>query len=228
MAVYNLTGAGTVGLTAGTSRLIVDVTTFTPNRTIGRATPPNYYDLGLLRLGVQGSFGITQPVDAASMFMDCPDGVTTLGYSLFGTTAIRVTEQFANVTHSLQPWDRNPTVVSLYAAATAPANSGTTQLWTHTVPAQRIFRVCGAEVLAGPFAPGAAAQNYCNVYVSIAGAPMLMAVAAADVSAPVIASLPGGNLDLPAGQTIAAYYANGTATSVDLCLATCVGYEFDA
>jgi len=97
MSVYNLTGAGTVGLSANVSRLIVDVQTFDPNRTIGRATPPNYYDLGLLRFGVQGSYGITQPIDAASLFMDAPEGATTLGYTLFGVTAVRVTEQFASV-----------------------------------------------------------------------------------------------------------------------------------
>lgn len=128
MAVYNLTGAGTIGLTPETSRIVVDVTTFDPNRTIGRATPPNYYDLGLLRFGVQGSFGITQPIDAASMFMDCPDGVTTLGYSLFGTTAIRVTEQFGSAAAG------GVHVAGLSFSNTIANDSTTHTLFDYTVP----------------------------------------------------------------------------------------------
>lgn len=96
MATYNLTGAGTIGLSSEVSRLIVNVTAFASNRTIGRATPANYYDLGLLRFGVQGAFGPTIAIDATTMFLDAPEGVTTLGYSLFGTTAVTVTEQFGS------------------------------------------------------------------------------------------------------------------------------------
>jgi len=92
MAVYNLSGAGTQGLTAGTSKLRVEVIVFPSHFSVGRASPPNYYDIGLLRLGDQGSYYPVIPIDATDVLIPCPAGVTTLGYSLFGVTSIRVTE----------------------------------------------------------------------------------------------------------------------------------------
>jgi hypothetical protein len=92
VAVYNLSGAGIQGLTAGTQQLRVEVITFPLVYSVGRASPPNYYDLGLLRLGNQGSYYPVRPIDAVEVLMDCPPGVTSLGYSLFGSTSIRVTE----------------------------------------------------------------------------------------------------------------------------------------
>jgi len=92
VAVYNLSGSGTQGLTPGTTKLRVEVITFPLIFSVGRATPPNYYDIGLLRLGDQGSYYPAVAIDATDVLVPCPAGVTTLGYSLFGTTNIRVTE----------------------------------------------------------------------------------------------------------------------------------------
>jgi hypothetical protein len=131
MAVYNLTGAGVVGLSSNVDRILVDVQLFTSDDRIGRATPPNYYDLGLLRWGVQGSYGPTLPIDSASMFLDAPAGVTSLGYSLFGTTAIRVTEQFA------EPAAGGTHVSGLSYANTLTTAQGQIQLVSYTVPASR-------------------------------------------------------------------------------------------
>lgn len=92
MAVYDLIGSGVIGLSAGVERIFVDVLVFPTNASIGRGVPANYYDLGLLRLGVTGAYGRVIPIDATTMFIDLPAGITSLGYALFNTTAIRVSE----------------------------------------------------------------------------------------------------------------------------------------
>jgi len=145
VAIYNLSGAGTQALTSGSTRLLVDVTTFDPRRSAGRASPTNYYDLGLLRIGVQGSYAPAFPIDAASMFIDLPFGATTLGYACFGTTAIRVTEQAIAFTRPM-PWDRNPVprvfgINNSYVGPTAQ-----TALFTYTVPAGKLFYLASANV----------------------------------------------------------------------------------
>lgn len=229
MAVYNLTGAGTVGLTAETSRIVVDVTTFDPNRTIGRATPPNYYDLGLLRFGVQGSFGITQPIDAASMFMDAPDGVTTLGYSLFGQTAIRVTEQFASDPNTLlQPWDRQPTPVVTAANTNAPPSTLTTQLWSYTVPAGKIFRCVAMQVEAAPLSTPGPQNNVAFCLITINGAQSVASFVTGGGSVSQNGGFAGGALDLPAGVVVAADYYNALTDAIVSVWASIVGYTFNA
>jgi hypothetical protein len=92
MAVYTLSGAGTHSITDGTGKLYVEVTIFPATPGAGRASPTNYYDIGLLRLGDTGAFYPAIPIDATDMVIGVPQGVTTLGFSLFGATTIRVTE----------------------------------------------------------------------------------------------------------------------------------------
>jgi len=94
MAVYDLTGAGVQGLSSGVAHLFVHVLIFGTPHTIGRATPPNYYDLGLLRLGWHGAYRQVIPIDATDMYITVPDPSDVLGYSLFDVTSIRVTEDF--------------------------------------------------------------------------------------------------------------------------------------
>lgn len=229
MAVYNLTGSGTVGLTAETTRLIIDVVTFDPNRTIGRATPPNYYDLGLLRLGVQGSYGITQPIDAASMFMDCPEGVTTLGYSLFGQTAIRVTEQFTSDPNTLlQPWDRNPIVVTQSGNANASPNTSRAQLWTYTVPAGLIFRCTLMQVECAPFSTPSAQNGTAFSQLVINGVGAVIAFATGGGAVGQNGGFAGGAFDMPAGTVLTAFYQNLLTDVIAGVWAAVAGYTFNA
>lgn len=92
MATYTLTGFGVQALTSGTTRLFVEVTTYPPDYSIGRAQPADLYGVGLLRLGVGAFFYPKLGVDAGNMVIDVPAGVTQLGYNLFGDTAISVGE----------------------------------------------------------------------------------------------------------------------------------------
>jgi hypothetical protein len=92
MAVYNLTGAGVHALTPSTQRLFIEILTYPATTRAGRAIPTNYYDVGLLRVGIQGAYGPSIPIDASTMFLDLPDGATSIGYSLFETVAIQVSE----------------------------------------------------------------------------------------------------------------------------------------
>ena len=92
MATYDLTGWGVQALTPGVARIFVEVLVYPASTQAGQARPTNYYHIGLLRQGVQGAYGPVVPIDASEIFLDLYDGVTDLGYSLFGTGAIRVTE----------------------------------------------------------------------------------------------------------------------------------------
>lgn len=92
MATYDLSGAGVIALTPGVTRLFVEVLIYGGRAEAGAAIPTNYYHLGLLRVGVQGAYAPVRPIDATEIFIDLPDGATNLGYSLFDTTTIRVSE----------------------------------------------------------------------------------------------------------------------------------------
>ena len=94
MAVYDLVGAGIQGLSSGTTHLFVEVIVYGAGISTGMAIPTNYYGLGLLRLGWHGGFRQVIPIDASMMFVTVPDPTDQLGYFLFTSTAIRVTESF--------------------------------------------------------------------------------------------------------------------------------------
>lgn len=87
-----LTGAGVLDVTPGTTRLYVHVDVFPPEAGFGRASPVNWYGLGLLRLGITGYFYADFPIAGAQIVVDVPADVDQLGYSLFGPTQITVTE----------------------------------------------------------------------------------------------------------------------------------------
>lgn len=91
-AVYALSGTGEQDLTSGTTSLYVTVSSVSVKATHGRAFPPNWYDIGLLRFGKDDFYLPTFPIDAESMLVFVPDGVTQLGYSIFGGLTISVSE----------------------------------------------------------------------------------------------------------------------------------------
>ena len=94
MAVYTLLGSGIQGLSSGVAHLFVEVLVFGAGISTGMAIPTNYYGLGLLRLGWHGGFRPVIPVDATTMYITVPDPTDELGYFLFTSTSIRVTEEF--------------------------------------------------------------------------------------------------------------------------------------
>jgi hypothetical protein len=92
MATFNLSANGVQGLTPGTKILFVHVTAFPTNYGQGRATPPNYFDIGLLRVSYQGAVYKTQPIDARDMIIELPQHADALGYSIFTPATVQVTE----------------------------------------------------------------------------------------------------------------------------------------
>jgi hypothetical protein len=196
--------------------LLVDVTSFDARRSAGRATPTNYYDLGLLRLGVLGSYGPTMAIDAASMFIDLPIGVNQLGYSLFGTTAIKVTEQVLGGIG-------NPTRKLLYASPQVPGGTAGQVLWTYTVPTNRLARFDYIEL--GIF-PGATQTN--QMILLLSGAQVLVAYGYSSTVAGTYAtaSLPS-HVVLNTGESLSvqAYTTTGGPYNT---FAIALGWEFDA
>lgn len=90
--VYTLSGQGVQALDSGTTRVFVHVLNLPSNFSQGRANPTNLFDVGLLRIGVTGSYGATIPIDGNDMFFDLPASADSIGYSLFGTTVIQLSE----------------------------------------------------------------------------------------------------------------------------------------
>src|SRR5215467_12571275 len=92
MAEYTLTGFGFHAVTPGTSRLFIHVDVFPPGITTGNATPTNYYDIGLLRFGVDNWFGNAYAIDGQSIRIDIGEDVDTVGYSLFSGAQVTIGE----------------------------------------------------------------------------------------------------------------------------------------
>jgi hypothetical protein len=70
----------------------VHIVAFPTGYGVGRATPPNYFDIGLLRVSYQGAVYKTQPIDARDMIIELPSRADALGYSIFTPATIQVTE----------------------------------------------------------------------------------------------------------------------------------------
>ena len=81
MAPYTLTGSGIQAISAPGCLAIV-VTVFPTAYGAGNASPSNWYDLGLLRVGNAQGYLSTVPVDATNLLLPCPAAATHLGYSL--------------------------------------------------------------------------------------------------------------------------------------------------
>lgn len=113
------------------SRLSVQVVTFGQGSSSGSANPTDYFKLGALRLGYQGSYYETQYLDGAQIALDVPAGANQLGYSLFAGTVITVTEQFL----STAPGGVH--VAGLNYGATVTQAMGRTQIQNYTVPTGR-------------------------------------------------------------------------------------------
>lgn len=230
MAVYtNLSGAGSIGLSSGVSALRVDVVIFGNGASIGSAAPADYFKLGALRLGNQGSYYATRYIDGASIILDCPPGVTTLAYSLFTTTTITVTEVFSAISNwQKQPWDRNPTPVQQGSVYTANGGQSNASVWSYTVPASRILGLTHAIAEVSRY-QSPTSPNYCQGLVYLNGAVFLLAQLGEFEQVPSVSdALQGGTLYLPAATVVSASYSNastGGACFVQLLIA---GYTFDA
>jgi hypothetical protein len=230
MAVYNnLAGAGAQGLTPGTNRLFVDVLSYGPGYSTGEAAPQNYYHLGLLRLGVQGAYYPAIPVDGASIVVDLPVGVTTLGYSLKSGTSIKVTEAtVVPPNDALQPWDRNPAFVTQGTIYSVNGGASTSSAWTYTVPSGRILAVTHAIVEISRYETPSQ-PNYAQGVITINGVLFLIAMLGEFESVPSVADqLSGGTLFLPAATVFLATYQNTAVGGSVFVQAMMNGYLFDA
>lgn len=92
MASYDLAGSGVQALNSGFNHLFIDVLSFGPGISTGRAVPTNYFHVGLLRVGFQGASYREFPIDAAHMIVTLPEAYDALGYSLTPSTLIHVNE----------------------------------------------------------------------------------------------------------------------------------------
>lgn len=96
MATYTLNGAGTMNLSLGVTRLYVSVLAFPPGISVGTATPPNYFHVGMLRWGTHGAWYPARPIDAQVMVVDLGEDAQTFGWSLAGATSLQVVEAFGH------------------------------------------------------------------------------------------------------------------------------------
>lgn len=92
MADYDLAGTGVQTLSGGTNQLLVEATSDFTSFQSGQANPPNYYGVGLIRLGNGPFYYPARPIDGANIVIDVPSGVTQFAYALFRGATIRVGE----------------------------------------------------------------------------------------------------------------------------------------
>jgi hypothetical protein len=93
LASYQLAGSGVQSVSIGANRFFVHVDAFPQVFGQGRAIPPNYYDIGLLRFGYQGAFTPAKPIDARDMVIPREDIWDEVGYWLQPGVLITLTEQ---------------------------------------------------------------------------------------------------------------------------------------
>ena len=94
MAVYDLVGDGIISLSSNVRGLFVELQVVPDGVSTGLAVPVNYYHVGLLRLGRNGSYLPAIPIDANQQYVQVPIGFNGLGYHIKNVGAIRVTEDF--------------------------------------------------------------------------------------------------------------------------------------
>jgi hypothetical protein len=230
MAIYTpLSGVGTQILTPGTDRLFVEVLTFGPGYSVGDAAPANYFKLGALRLGVQSAYFPAIYIDGADICVDLPNGVTTLAWSLFSGTSIKVTEATVVPPNSaLQPWDRQPVVLNqMYVAALTPTG-GPQIVWNYTVPAGLILRCVSIRCELKRSAVASASSN-CYSIVTVNGLNWTYALLLSNtVGDGNVDEMQGGPMDFPAGTQIEALVANNDTGGAVITLAALNGYTFAA
>lgn len=92
MPDYTLTGTGEQVLDEPGSLEIV--LTESPDWVgFGAANPPDYYGLGLIRLGTDHGYLPAIPINADAQLVPCPNGTTIMGYALPPGVEIEVTER---------------------------------------------------------------------------------------------------------------------------------------
>jgi hypothetical protein len=153
---YSLSGSGTQTLSAGVTALVI-VPTLPANYGAGRASPTNYYDLGLIRPGSANGFLPALPVDAPTQWLPLPIGTDRIGYAfLHGSSAV-VTEIFSTSPLSspliaiISP--QSPESIGVNLAATA-ASAGLSVQWQTANTAILVpFRLSVPFVITKAFVP---------------------------------------------------------------------------
>lgn len=141
MAVYTLSGSGTRALSANVVQVRVEILALPPGAHTGHAAPVDYFGVGFLRFGVQGSYLRKLPIDGFDILLDVPANATTIGWYVFPPGSIRVTEMFASTTPVGNPLRKNFTW-----NANVNAGAVAVTLWSYTVPANRLFRMSSSIV----------------------------------------------------------------------------------
>lgn len=229
MVQHTLQGTGVVGLSPGVSQLRTSVTVFPSGYSTGRAIPTNYYDVGLLRLGNQGSYYPPIALDATDTIIDVPSGVTSLGYSLFGAATAVATEVFLPVpTGQLEPWDRNLQLWHAGARFGMNGGTGTTDLFSYTVPANRILGIVSARLSLERFVQATTPSSaYIGFYLD--GAEHLFVQSNANLMGPMADDwLNGGTLYCPPGTAVTCNCGNSDVGGNVGAYAYTSGYLFDS
>lgn len=184
---------------------------------MGQASPTNYFHVGLLRIGVQGSYGPVIPIDAASTFIDLPAGATTLGFSLFDTTNIRVTEQAAAAL-------ANVSRVNVHAGANIPTGGASVSIGSYTVPAGRMARL---DVVTAGVAGAIADPTQAQIYIDPSTLLLTVYSASTTHASEFVQGLLPNPLTLFAGDVLHGYGQNFGSAAATMQVAF-VGVEFDA
>ena len=229
MAQYTLQGTGVIALSSGVSQLRTAVTVFPTGYSTGRAIPTNYYDVGLLRLGNQGSYYPPVALDATDTIVDVPGGVTSLGYSLFGAATATATEVFAPVSNALlQPWDRHSQAWGEGARLGLNGGSAQRTMWSYTVPTGKILAICSMR---GGVTRTLQATSVSGPYVQglIGGVEVIFVQPFGNVAGDNEDDwVNGGTIFIQAGQVVQMNCANGDNSGTVSCFGYASGYTFDA
>jgi hypothetical protein len=91
VATYSLSGTGIQTLTANTTSIYLTITTLPIGTEAGAAHPPDYYDVGQIRLGDATGFFDAIVVVGGPQWIGLPIGCTRVGYA-FGDAVVSMQE----------------------------------------------------------------------------------------------------------------------------------------
>jgi hypothetical protein len=92
MASWSGIGSGSHALTAGTTHVFVVVNVVPPGVSVGNASPPNYYGVGLVRVGFLSQWRGAVPIDSLDWMIDIPADADNFAWNILSGGAVTFTE----------------------------------------------------------------------------------------------------------------------------------------
>lgn len=225
---FDLTGSGVITLTKPNA-LIVQLVTLGQGVRMGRSNPPTTFDVGFLTPGDVNGWYPAIPIAQANQVIPMPPNITRLGYSMYRGSEVTVDEINIGYGSPESLWQRNVTLPGFGDTYTPVADGNYNQIWSYTVPANRVFVLSYARA-GWDVETTYTGSDLADAFIGWTGAAFIGAkLASGYTPGTYMADWSGGLLYIPAGGGLAGYtYVPTGATGTIHARLVASGMEFDA